>query len=438
MNIKRNITFQLESRKKDGKPIVENVPIRMRVVFAGTRIEFTTGYRIDVAKWDADKQRVKNGCTNKLKQSASEINADLNRYESIIQTIFKEYELQNQVPSKDSVKTLFNERVSVNDESAVTEEPKESEPQKDFWEIYDEFVKENGRKNEWTKSTYQKFNAFKNHLLNFKRFMKNPGFDFFTEDGLNDLVDYFRVDKDMVNSTIGKQMGYLKWFLNWASAKKYNSNMEYMTFKPKLKNTQAKIIFLTFDELDQLKSFTIPESKKYLERVRDVLVFCCYSGLRYSDVENLKRSDIYENHIEVTTIKTTDSLRIDLNNHSRAILEKYKDIPFEDNMALPVISNQKMNDYIKELGELAGINTPIRITRYRGNERIDTVYPKYQLLCTHTGRKTFICMALALGIPPSVVMKWTGHSDYKAMKPYIDIADETKATAMDKFNHYIL
>ena len=80
MNIKRNIIFSLESRKKNGAPIVENVPIRMRVVFASHRIEFTTGYRIDAAKWDADKQRVKNGCTNKLKQSASEINADLLKY----------------------------------------------------------------------------------------------------------------------------------------------------------------------------------------------------------------------------------------------------------------------------------------------------------------------------------------------------------------------
>ena len=61
MNIKRNIIFALESRKKDGVPIVENVPIRMRVNFASQRIEFTTGYRIDVAKWDGDKQRVKNG-----------------------------------------------------------------------------------------------------------------------------------------------------------------------------------------------------------------------------------------------------------------------------------------------------------------------------------------------------------------------------------------
>ena len=77
MNIKRNLIFALESRKKDGILIVENVPIRMRVNFASQRIEFTTGYRIDAAKWDADKQRVKNGCTNKLKQSASESNAAL-------------------------------------------------------------------------------------------------------------------------------------------------------------------------------------------------------------------------------------------------------------------------------------------------------------------------------------------------------------------------
>ena len=63
MNIKRNIIFALESRKKNGVPVIENVPIRMRVIFASRRIEFTTGYRIDAAKWDADKQRVKNGCT---------------------------------------------------------------------------------------------------------------------------------------------------------------------------------------------------------------------------------------------------------------------------------------------------------------------------------------------------------------------------------------
>ena len=91
-------------------------------------------------------------------------------------------------------------------------------------------------------------------------------------------------------------------------------------------------------------------------------------------------------------------------------------------------------DYLKELGELAEINEPVRETYYKGNERIDEVTPKYALLSTHAGRRTFICNALALGIPAQVVMKWTGHSDYKAMKPYIDIADDIKANAMNKFN----
>ena len=93
-----------------------------------------------------------------------------------------------------------------------------------------------------------------------------------------------------------------------------------------------------------------------------------------------------------------------------------------------------MNDYLKELGELAEINEPVRETYYKGNERIYEVTPKYALLSTHAGRKTFICNALALGIPAPVVMKWTGHSDYKAMKPYIDRADDIRANAMNKFN----
>ena len=64
---------------------------------------------------------------------------------------------------------------------------------------------------------------------------------------------------------------------------------------------------------------------------------------------------------------------IELNKYSKAILEKYKDIHFENHMVLPVISNQKMNDYLKELGELAEINEPVRETYYKGNERIDEV-----------------------------------------------------------------
>jgi len=201
-----------------------------------------------------------------------------------------------------------------------------------------------------------------------------------------------------------------------------------------LRSTPKKVIFLTWEELNKLKNYQIPETKQYLERVRDVFLFCCFTGLRYSDVHNLKKSDIRDGFIEITTVKTAERLIIELNNHSKAILDKYKDVEFEGHKALPVISNQKMNDYLKELGELAEINEPVSETYYKGSRRIDTITPKYALLGTHAGRRTFICNALALGIPAQVVMKWTGHSDYKAMKPYIDIADDVKANAMNKFN----
>ena len=428
MNIKRNIIFTLESRKKDGVLITENVPIRMRVNFASKRIEFTTGYRIDSAKWDADKQRVKNGCSNKLKQSASEINASLLEYYTEIQSIFKRFEVEDVMPTPEQIKEAFNAL-----HKPVSEEPK---PKKealpcDFFQVFDDFVEDCGRQNNWTDSTFEKFAAVKNHLTNFREGLT---FEFFDERGLNDYVGYLRDVKEMRNTTIGKQLSFLKWFLRWAFKKGVHQNNAYDSYKPKLKSTQKKIIFLTWDELNRLREFKIPSNKQALERVRDVFLFQCFTGLRYSDVFNLRRSDIKDDHIEVTTVKTSDSLIIELNNHSKAILDKYKDVAFEDDKVLPVITNQKMNDYLKELAEMAGINEPIRQTYYKGNERIDEVTPKYALLGTHAGRRTFICNALALGIPPQVVMKWTGHSDYKAMKPYIDIADDIKANAMSKFN----
>ena len=430
MNIKRNIIFAFESRKKDGVPIVENVPIRMRVNFASQRIEFTTGYRIDVAKWDVDKQRVKNGCTNKLKQSASEINVALLGYYTELQEIFKRFEVAEIVPSPAEVKEAFNNRYGQNEKIELASADTSNVPS-NFYEAFDDFVRVCGRQNDWTHSTFEKFAAVKNHLKNFR---SELSFDFFDEEGLTEYVQYLREVREMRNSTIGKQLSFLKWFLRWSFKQGMHSNNAYDTFKPKLKDTQKKIIFLTWEELNKLREFKIPPTKQALERVRDVFLFQCFTGLRYSDVFNLRRSDIKGDHIEVTTVKTSDSLIIELNDHSRAILEKYKEVEFENDKALPVITNQKMNDYLKELAELAEINEPVRQTYYKGNERIDEVTPKYALLGTHAGRRTFICNALALGIPPQVVMKWTGHSDYKAMKPYIDIADDIKANAMSKFN----
>lgn len=83
--------------------------------------------------------------------------------------------------------------------------------------------------------------------------------------------------------------------------------------------------------------------------------------------------------------------------------------------------------------ELLGINNPISRVCYRAGQKVEETYPKFALIGTHSARRTFICYALTSGIPPQVVMKWTGHSDYKAMKPNIEIAAKEKAKTMSIF-----
>ena len=116
----------------------------------------------------------------------------------------------------------------------------------------------------------------------------------------------------------------------------------------------------------------------------------------------------------------------------KRILDKYKDQDFPGGRALPYMTNQQMNRCLKDLCEICEFNTPVKITLYRNGVRHDDVFPKWSQVGTHTGRKTFICFALSNGIAPDVVMKFTGHCDYKSMRPYIDITESAKKDAIKK------
>ena len=95
-----------------------------------------------------------------------------------------------------------------------------------------------------------------------------------------------------------------------------------------------------------------------------------------------------------------------------------------------MISNQKTNDYIKELGQLAGIDTPIEIVRMRGIKKITEVFKKHELLSIHVGRKSFITLSLEKGIAIQEVMSLSGHTTFKAFRRYVDVNDSRKKTVM--------
>lgn len=250
MHIKRNIIFAPESRKKDGIPVTKNVPIRMRVIFASQRIEFTTGYRIDVEKWDTDKQRVRNGCTNKLKQSASEINAELLRQYTEIQNVFKEFEVQDVTPTPAQIKEAFN--LKTKGEKKESHEEKQK-VELDFMKVFNEFVAECSKQNDWSSSTLKKFATVKKHIYTFD---PNTTFDSWTEKHFNDYIEFLRAEKNMRNTSIAKQIKFVKWFLRWSNRKGYHQNMAYDKFTPKMKSAPKKVIFLTQNEIN-LNSATL-------------------------------------------------------------------------------------------------------------------------------------------------------------------------------------
>ncbi|MDE7394029.1 MAG: site-specific integrase [Muribaculaceae bacterium] len=438
------VNFYLDKRTdKKG-----DAPIRVSITIKGVRYLTSTGFKITPSKWDYDRQQARKGSSNATGMTWAVINSALAR----ITEHFTKYEndcIFNDVsPDIDALKSEYA-RVFGRKRRTAT---KSDEPvMLGFWDYYEMFIHETSLANQWTVSTHQKFAALKKHIQSWR---PDVTFDDFDENGFNSFIKHLIEKNQMKNTTIANQLGFVKWFLRWATLKGFNLNTTYQTFSQKLKTAQKQVVFLEWGELMKVFHYIVPRNGEEITlhdangnaytkvvhdaaaiaKTRDIFCFCCFTSLRYSDASNLKRANIKNDTLTITTIKTADTITIELNKYARAILDRYAADDL-NGFALPPITNQRMNIYLKELCELCEINQLITHTYYRGAERIEETMPKYELIGTHTGRRTFICNALMLGIPAEIVMKWTGHSDYKSMKPYIDIANSAKAKAMALFDN---
>ena len=448
-------------------------PIRASISIRGTRLQKTIGFSVLPAKWNQAADEVATGYINSSGQDWRHINQRILN----IKSHFTDYDLNTyDKPTEKDLRIQFELAINKKDTREVAEEKAEfvvqevrrrGRPRKDattasddqpaaphsktMEQFLDEFIRECAVTNSWSDSTLRMVNTFKNHMLKFK---KAKSFNYFDRDGLNAFIIYLRETASLQENTVKKQYKNLLWFMNWAIRKGYTREATIQTYKPKFKLADKPVIFLDQDELFTMYKFKIPkngtkvklkdhkgneyekvvEEAGALEKTRDMFCFCAFTSLRYSDMAELRRANIDGDVMHITTQKTHDSLDINLNPMAQAILAKYAGEHFPGDRALPVISNQKMNQYLKDLCELCGFNKPISETCYRNGRRETEVFPKWAKIGTHAGRRSFICFALSTGIPPEVVMKWTGHSDYKSMKPYIDIATKTKSDAMKKIS----
>ena len=438
-------------------------PIRVSVCIRGTRMMQSIGFAVLPDKWDEKKQRVKQGYTNSLGKDYLTINARIKD----IDKHFSDYEMT--VTRSPEVKELaleLNKAIRKNEarvaavhsgetnEAMIEVRVSEAEAtatdtkERSAYSYVDEYLKARAREVSWTLETAKANKTFKTHL---GKFSKKVPLSHFNKKGLNEFIDYLRFTAELEDTSVRKQYKNLAAFLNWCQDHNYADLPDVAKFHPVFKTPAKPVIFLTHDELMTLYNYQVPASgekvklkdmsgREYekevkepgaLSRARDLFCFCAFTSLRYSDMANLHKYDVQDGSISVVTQKTNARLKIKLNSYAQAILDKYIDQYFPGDLALPVISNQKLNLYIKEICELCGFNEPIHITGFRKGQRYDITRPKYSEVSTHCGRKTFICFMLSIGVSPQVVMKFTGHADYKSMKPYIDIAEKAKTDAMD-------
>lgn len=383
--------------------------IRCRVRWGCNECSFNVGYNVDKSKWVG--QRLKNNTTHgKYKTPASVINMRLQEIEYSISQLF----LSTDCPTTEQIK----ECVGKGDKTNTTEK-------NNVYALYGEYIKEQISVAGWQPNTYKKQYTYRSHL---HKFAPRLIVQELTTKFLDKLVLYYINKAKYENATIKKVLTDMRWFFRWLISQGFQIDMGILTYKVRLKDVENQIIYLTWDEV--MKMWNYEPQQDYLKRVKDVFLFCCFTSLRYSDVAQLKRENIINDTIQLVSQKTKDFLIIDLNDYSKSILEKYSNC----DKVLPVISNQKYNYYLKELAQLCGIDTPVTIVSICGSKRTTEVKPKYELITSHVARRTFISQAVIMGIPIPVIMKWTGHNDYKAMQPYIAIADEEKKKAMALFN----
>ena len=290
--------------------------------------------------------------------------------------------------------------------------------------------------------TFSVYRALKAHLTAYyKETGKSITFNKINHDALLSFQNFLIEKRGIINTTVAKQISTIKTLLNYAKQQGIEVSDKYRDFK--IKKEQKEVIALTSEEFETLYNLNLSKNRK-LDQVRDVFCFSCATGLRYSDLYQLKREHIKSDEIIITIQKTNQILSVPLTPYSKSILAKYKD----QRNPLPIISNQKMNDYLKGrdekdkngkiikhhvgLCELAGINEQIEIVRFRGAKREINTYPKFKLIGVHSGRRTFATLSLEKGMSTEEVMSITGHKDYQSFKRYVKVTEQRKKVVMLK------
>lgn len=409
-----NYTFKLKEPNAD-----KDTLIYFRSFFNAENKNFiySTGEKIRPLEWDFANRQPNdlNGRTKRAEIHRS-IKKQLDQYSGFFTEIVNRYKNINEELTTDILKQRFDEQF------------KKVTVKSDFFRIYQEFLDEKG--NDYTgsaisNSTLKRYRCNKTLLEDFQKDYKiKISLGKFNEKLYNKFLKYCIQEKKHSANTVHRNVGLLKTFLGWAVNKKYTYNNDFMSFKKPAKFRTDEVA-LNMDQVEAIYSHDFSRNKK-LEKVRDLFVFGCVTGMRFGNYSRISKDDIQNDFIRVVDLKSkSKNLSIPLNSISRGILEKY-------DYRLPSISNQKMNEYIKEVFKKLEFDEEIKKTMKYGDELIEKKSEFWERISSHTARRSFITIMKNKRVPDKVIMSYTGHRSLEVFNAYYRPSEEDKVNYMNE------
>lgn len=372
-------------------------------------LKYSTGISLHKNYWNNTEQRVRE--TKKLKNSG-QFNHTLDNLQNCVESEHRKFLNDGIYPTPDKLKSKLDE--------CLLKKTKDSTV--DFLLFINQLIKSSnktaGTKRQYT-TAYNNLTAFCS--LNNRRML----FDDIDMNFYEEFIDYLTNTKKYSPNTIGTVIKNLKVFMNEAVERGLTKNYQFKSKKFKKPNEVSENIYLSIAEIKKIYEHDFSEDLK-LDRVRDLFIIACYTGLRFSDLSQLTTDNINEDGtlIKIKTQKTGQLVIIPINEYIKNILKKYKgNLP-------PSISNEKMNLYIKDVVKEAKIKDDVLISFTKAGVQQSKVYKKHELVTVHTARRSFATNAYLANVPTISIMKITGHKTEKVFMTYIKISQEDNANKL--------
>jgi len=385
MRLTINFILKKARQKSNG-----DIPVYVRFTMNGKRVELSTGIFVHPDKWDDSGQQVKGKTDN-----SRIIN---NRLDKIQMEILDIYNQLKSTEGDFNVIAIKNKLLKIDESKGVLK----------VFDYYLDSILAKLNKG-YSMETYKHYKSSRKRLADFIKFQFKKSD--YSLDNINykflDAFDiYLKKEFKVHQNTAWNYHKHLRRVLNLAVSMDYLQKNPYSKFKVGLEETHRE--FLTSEELSKIEEKDIQIER--LSAVRDIFVFACYTGLSYSDISKLNDSHLrigtdQKEWIIIDRTKTNNRCRIPVLPKAKVVLNKYDDYPKNQfkGLLLPVLTNQKMNSYLKELGDICGIKKNITM---------------------HMARHTFATtITLDNGVPIETVSKILGHTSLKTTQIYAKILD---------------